>query len=65
MKHQDRSSERNQVALNFAMKTFFYIFSLHLQIWGQYPYQRRISQDLEQNIHQIATAVRIRLVSAA
>ena len=26
MKHQDRSSERNQVALDFAMKTFFYFF---------------------------------------
>ena len=26
MKQQDRSSERNQVALDFAMKTFFFIF---------------------------------------
>ena len=32
MKQQDRSSERNQVALDFAMKTFFNFFSLHLQI---------------------------------
>ena len=64
MKQQDRSSERNQVALDFAMKTFFF-FSLHLQIWGQNPYQRRITQDLEQNIHQIAAAFRIGLVSAA
>ena len=65
MKQQDRSSERNQVALDFAMKTFFYFFSLHLQIWEQNPYQRRITQDLEQNIRQIAAAFRIRLASAA
>ena len=26
MKQQDRSSERNQVALDFPMKTFFFIF---------------------------------------
>ena len=26
MKQQDRSNERNQVALDFAMKTFFYFF---------------------------------------
>ena len=26
MKEEDRSSERNQVALDFAMKTFFFIF---------------------------------------
>ena len=65
MKQHDRSNERNQVALDFAMKTFFYFFSLHLQIWGQNPYQRRITQDSEQNIHQIAAAFRIRLVSAA
>ena len=32
MKQQDRSSERNQVAVDFAMKTFFYFFSLHLRI---------------------------------
>ena len=32
IKQQDRSSERNQVALDFAMKTFFHFFSLHLQI---------------------------------
>ena len=32
MKQQDRSSERNQVAEDFAMKTFFYFFGLHLQI---------------------------------
>ena len=31
MKQQDRSSDRNQVALDFAMKIFFYFFSLHLQ----------------------------------
>ena len=65
MKQQDRSSERNQVALDFAMKTFFYFFSLHLQTRGQNPYQRRITQDLEQNIHQIAATYRIRLVLAA
>ena len=65
-KQQDRSSERNQVALDFTMKaSFFYFVSLHLQIWGQNLYQRRITQDLEQNIHQIAAAFRIRLVSTA
>ena len=38
MKQQDRSGERNQVALDFAMKSSFYFFSLHLQIWGQNSY---------------------------
>ena len=32
MKQQDRLSERYQVALDFAIKTFFYFFGLHLQI---------------------------------
>ena len=32
MKQEDRSSERNQVAKDFAMTTFFYLFGLRLQI---------------------------------
>ena len=32
MKQLHRSSERDQVALDFATKTFFYFFGIHLQI---------------------------------
>ena len=32
MKRLDKSSKRDQVAYDFAMKTFFYFFGLHFQI---------------------------------